>query len=159
MKNTLSADLYTGPTGEIFAKYEQCDQMTKLFFQYLAIFMAMKMRPKNTNCAKVSWKLCPKPNKPEIYCQRFLNLCQSGGISPNLVTLNINYSSGKIVRAKRSIEELLIFCQRNSNNESSYETETDRGTEGEREKIFWNKYKGKFVVVKRFRFDTIFIVQ
>ena len=52
MKNTLSADLYTGPTGEIFAKYDQCDQMTKLFFQYLAIIMAMKMRPKNTNCAE-----------------------------------------------------------------------------------------------------------
>ena len=60
--------------------------MTKLYFQYLAI-SAMRFAQQHTNCAKVSWKLCSKPNKLKLYCQIFLNICQSGGISPNLVTL------------------------------------------------------------------------
>ena len=49
--------------------------------------------PKAYKLCQVSWKLCPKPNKPKIYCQRFLNICQSGGISPNLVTLAIVYAT------------------------------------------------------------------
>ena len=62
--------------------------MTRLCLQYLAIY-----RNKNLgkiiyiHCAKVSWKLCPRPNKPEIHCQRFLNIRQGVVVSPNLVTL------------------------------------------------------------------------
>ena len=33
----------------------------------------------------------PKPNKLLKYCQRFLNICQSGGISSNLVTLPMSH--------------------------------------------------------------------
>ena len=35
-----------------------------------------------------AYKLCQsvlKPNKPSTYCQIFLNICQRGGILPNLV--------------------------------------------------------------------------
>ena len=64
------------------AAQHQCDQIVFLIFGHL---LSWKFAQKHSNCAKVSWKFCPKPNKP--YCQRFLNICQSGGISPNLVTL------------------------------------------------------------------------
>ena len=62
--------------------WKQCDQMTKLSFQYLAISSNDNLPQNQTNCIKVSWKLCPKP-KNHI----FLNIGQGGGISPNLVTM------------------------------------------------------------------------
>ena len=78
----------------------QCDQKTtsvtrqqpvwpdnQIVLTIYGYFQHWKFAQKHTNCTKVSWKLRPKPNKPSIYYQRFLNICQSGEISPNLVTL------------------------------------------------------------------------
>ena len=36
---------------------KQCDQTTRLFFQYLAIFSNENFPQKHTNCTKVSWKI------------------------------------------------------------------------------------------------------
>ena len=57
-------------------------------------FPVMKICQKHTYCPKVSWKRCPKPKNLKFVWQRFLNIGQCGGISPNLVTLQateVNY--------------------------------------------------------------------
>ena len=75
----------------------QCDQMTRLCFQYLAI-NSNEYLPQSI----CDLKLCPKPNKPKIYCLIFLQICQSGGIggiSPNLVALLACWKSIKNVES------------------------------------------------------------
>ena len=42
---------------------KQCDQMTRLFFQYLAIYKQWKFAQKHKKCAKVGLKLFPIPKK------------------------------------------------------------------------------------------------
>ena len=42
---------------------------------------------KHTLFCHSGFKILPKPNKPSKYCQSLLKFCQSGEISPNLVTL------------------------------------------------------------------------
>ena len=70
---------------EIFSSFQvERESVTRLCFQYSPIF-SNGIYPIHTNCAKVRWK----PNKPQIYCQRILNICQRGGNSPNLVTLYV----------------------------------------------------------------------
>ena len=62
----------------------------QIVFSRFGHFQQWKFALKHKNCTKVSWKLCPKSNKPEIYCQIFSNIGQSGGMLPNLVTLDVN---------------------------------------------------------------------
>ena len=50
-------------------------------------FSTMKICPKAYKLSQKELKTLSKPNKPEIFCQRVLNIGQSGRISPNLVTL------------------------------------------------------------------------
>ena len=44
----------------------------QIVFSIFGHFQQWEFSQKHTNCTKVSWKICPKPNKPSIYCQRFL---------------------------------------------------------------------------------------
>ena len=60
------------------------------FFQYLAIYNIKKL-PKTYKICQNSFKCCQTLNKPLTICQRFLKFCQSGKISPNLVTLLPTY--------------------------------------------------------------------
>ena len=60
--------------------------MSRLFFQYCAE-TKLKVCSFDTMLAKLGLNLCQKLNKPSKDCQRVLKFCQSGEISPNLVTL------------------------------------------------------------------------
>ena len=64
----------------------QGDQMDRLFFNFWW-FTTMKACHFDEMFAKVGWKFCQILNKPSKDSQKVLNLCQSGEISPNLVTL------------------------------------------------------------------------
>ena len=57
-----------------------CDQMVKLFFN-IWLFATTKTNP-------VMKQICQIRNKPSKNCQRLVKFCQSGEISPNLVTLD-----------------------------------------------------------------------
>ena len=70
-------------------------------------FPTLKFAQKHTKSANASKKLCLKPIKPTIYCQRFLHICQSGGISPNLVTLSSKWIS-RFWTNKRSCNWILL---------------------------------------------------
>ena len=50
--------------------------------------------------AKVGSKFCQTLNKPSHFCQRFLKVCPSGEILPNLVTLEAISTSVKRVMEK-----------------------------------------------------------
>ena len=65
----------------------QCDQMARLFFQYLAIYNDENLTRSIQKVPNKGSQLCQISNKPLLKCcQRFLNVCQIGEISPNLVT-------------------------------------------------------------------------
>ena len=64
----------------------QCDQMDRLFFNFWW-FTTMKACHFDEMFAKVGLKFCQILNKPSKDSQKVLNFCQSGEISPNLVTL------------------------------------------------------------------------
>ena len=51
-------------------------------------FSAMKIRPIKSQIAKEGAAFCQIRNNPFKNCQRLVNFCQSGKISPNLVTLD-----------------------------------------------------------------------
>ena len=59
-----------------------CDQMVKLFFN-IWLFATTKTNP-------VMKQICQIRNKPSKNCQRLVKFCQSGEISPNLVTLLVS---------------------------------------------------------------------
>ena len=65
---------------------EQRDQMARLFFNILS-FKTGKVAQKHNNFAKVGSKLGQIINEHSTIWQRFIKFCQSGEISPNLVTL------------------------------------------------------------------------
>ena len=71
----------------------QCDQMTD-FVLNIWPFTAMKLFPKAYKLCQTELKLCPNPHTTYIYCQRFLNIGQSGEISPNFKLFDgkISYS-------------------------------------------------------------------
>ena len=47
----------------------------------------MKLCTKAYKLCQSLFKTMPKQNKPKTYCQRCLNICQSEGISQDLITL------------------------------------------------------------------------
>ena len=69
--------------GECVLPTLQCDQIASLFTQYLAIYNDENL-PYSIKIAKVGPKIDQIPNKYSRNSQLF---CQSGEISPNLVTL------------------------------------------------------------------------
>ena len=54
----------------------------QIVFSIFGHLQQWKFAPTHSNCVKVSY-FFPNPNEPYIYLQRFLNICQSGGTSPN----------------------------------------------------------------------------
>ena len=65
----------------------QCDQMTKLCFQYLAIFSNENVPNSIQIVPKWVENFAQNQINLKYIAKVFLNICQSGGISPNLVTL------------------------------------------------------------------------
>ena len=89
-----------GKQRKLILYQQQCDQINRFGFQYLAIYRIENLRPKVYKLCQSELKLCPKPNKPQIYFQTCSNICQSGGISPNLVTLiNSQKTRSSVVKA------------------------------------------------------------
>ena len=64
----------------------QRDQMVRLFFNIWP-FATLKISPKCHKFAEVGSVFCQIGNKLSKICQRLVNFCQSGKISPNLITL------------------------------------------------------------------------
>ena len=60
--------------------------MAWLFVQYLAINKGENL-PKNIKICQKGSKICQILKKPIMFAKRLLKICQSGEISPNLVTL------------------------------------------------------------------------
>ena len=65
----------------------QCDQLVRLFFNIWP-FAIMKIGPIMSQISQSQLR-----NKLSKICQRLVNFCQSGEISPNLVTLPIIHVS------------------------------------------------------------------
>ena len=66
---------------------EQCDQMVRLFFKIWPL-ATIKISPIMYQIFQSRLKrLCQIQNKLSEICQRIVKFCQSGEISPNLVTL------------------------------------------------------------------------
>ena len=65
----------------------QCGKMVTLFFNIWPLMYHFEKLPINI---KKLPKFCLKLNKPSTIWQRFINFCQSGEISPYLVTLASN---------------------------------------------------------------------
>ena len=65
----------------------QCDQMAKLFFQYLAIYNIGHLPNTIWNLPKCVQNCAKYLKKHFKFCQSHLKICPSGEISPNLVTL------------------------------------------------------------------------
>ena len=55
----------------------QCVQMSKLFFQFLAIYNSKSLHSSTTVFAKVSWHFLRLLNKPSNNCQRLMKFYQS----------------------------------------------------------------------------------
>ena len=58
------------------------------FKKYIWASTTMKTCPKHHILAKVGFKFYQILNYPSTFCPRLLKFCQTGEISPNLVTLN-----------------------------------------------------------------------
>ena len=67
--------------------WQQCDQMARLFFQFLAIYNNESLHSKEM-FSKLGLQFCQILNKSSKDSQRVLKFCQSAEISPNLVTLD-----------------------------------------------------------------------
>ena len=65
---------------------KQCDQVARLFFQFLAVESNENL-PLWRNVCQSSLEFCQVLNKPSKDCQRVLKYWQSGENSSNLVTL------------------------------------------------------------------------
>ena len=67
----------------------------------------------------MSSQLCPIPNKPLKYCQRFLHFCSSGEISPNLVTLPLDHRPiffiCNVFQASENYDESLVIVLSDAN--------------------------------------------
>ena len=59
----------------------------QIFFPIFGHLQQWNFAQKHTKSPKVGSQLCQISNKPLKCCQRFLNFCLIGKISPNLVTL------------------------------------------------------------------------
>ena len=72
--------------GFIIATSDQCDQVERLSVQELAIYKVENL-PDITEICQSRVKTVPSAKLTLKICQRLETLCQSGNISPNLVTL------------------------------------------------------------------------
>ena len=65
------------------------DSVTKCleYFSLFGYLQRLEFAQNSLKIAKVGSKFCQTLNIPSKVCQRFLKLCPSGEISPNLVTL------------------------------------------------------------------------
>ena len=61
--------------------------MARLFGKYSAIYKNVNL-PNSIKKSQIGSKFMPYQNKPSKYSQRLLTFCQSGEISPNIVTLD-----------------------------------------------------------------------
>lgn len=64
----------------------QCDQMTRLFPQYLSNYNNDSL-PTSIKIAKVGLEFCQILNNAAKTCQRLLKFCRSGKTLQNLVTV------------------------------------------------------------------------
>ena len=64
----------------------QCDQMVRLFLNIWP-FATLKISPTMSQICQSRLSILPNKNKLSNFCQRLVNFCQSGKISPNLVIL------------------------------------------------------------------------
>ena len=79
----------------------------------------------NKNCSKVISQICQIPNKPLKYCQIFLNFCQSGKISSNLVTLIMLFPRYNSVAFFRCFCDLKLLCTGSATKELYEEDDKD----------------------------------
>ena len=73
----------------------QCDQISRLFVQYLAIYNNGNVPKKGNKFLKVCSKFCRIVNKPSGNGNILLTFSQSGEISLNLVTLVVMKNGGE----------------------------------------------------------------
>ena len=81
--------------------------MARLFAQYLAIYNTKKLL-NNKNICESRYKLLPNSNEPKNY----YIFCQSGEISPNLVTLICQSMYAIIAAAKNVKVGITLLCQK-----------------------------------------------
>ena len=93
--NTILIELLVSPLssdrgfsrGILIVIWGQCDKMVRLFFS-IWLFATMQISPLMSQICQSRLSICQKRNKLSKNCQRLVNFCQSGKISPNLVTLS-----------------------------------------------------------------------
>ena len=87
---------------------DQCDQMRYIIFQYLAIYNIEKL-PKSYIFCQTRFKILPNTKKPINYLTKIYICCQSGEISPILVTLELTHVL-KVVRSNLSTVFWMDIC-------------------------------------------------
>ena len=85
---------------------------------------------KHTNCVKVNWKLCPKPNKPEIICHRFLIFAKVVEFRQIWTHCRKLKCSFDLFRRRYSVPPLRLAFDRNRNTQKSNWRKTHRGQMG-----------------------------
>ena len=79
---------------------DQCDQIPKLSFQYGGININENLTKIIKNCP-IRFQILPNAKKLSQNSQRLLNFCQSGKISPNLVTISFATETGVSERLRK----------------------------------------------------------
>ena len=85
------------------------------YFSIFGHLQHWKAAQKHNNFARVGSKFWQTINKPSTNWQRFISFCQSGQISPNLVTLRIYLSIASLfIMTSKTNKGLLFFIVRSS---------------------------------------------
>ena len=71
----------------LLSHFYQCDQMSILPFQYLSINSKENLPNRPIEVYHIRHKILPSTKQTLKICQSFTKCCQSGEISPNVVTL------------------------------------------------------------------------